>query len=221
MAHLMDDNGYFVPFMKPVVPPLGEIDASLSKQVAFNGDWLPIVLGCLKTMARPETYQSGVAVEPMDASREGQTLLGMIEDYPLPLYNWNIITSVGADYSIEKSGILCSAKRNRVIYVAAMKTGDEIDGTISIGGQGRSVPDGDIVGGNFTVDIYYLPDASKVYVEGSTDCSGTNAPHSGFVDDGHHLFTYSGRDNFSISIDAIALMLAIISINSDYNCAQI
>jgi len=221
MATLMDNNGYFIPFMSPVTPPSNEIDQELSKQLVFDGSWLPVILGALKVLVRPETYVDITERTAIESSLEGHQLLDLIDDYPKTLYNWHLLLTVDADYYIILEPSSCPSSRERKAFIAVWNSNDALAGAIGIGGQGRDVASGDIVGGDFTVDVYYQPSASKAYTEGSTDCTGTYDPHSGFVENGHHLFSYSGRDNFNVSIDAITLMLVVVTITSDYTCAQV
>jgi len=220
MASLMSNNGYYIPFLEPVIPPPHEIDQELSKQVAFDGQWLPVILGALKVLARPETYVDITERTAIESSLEGHHLLDLIDDYPKTLYNWHFNLFVDADYYIILEPPSCPSSRERKAFIAIWNSDSELAGSVGFGGQGRSVPSGDIVGGNFTVDVYYQPDASKAFFENSTDCSGTVASSSGFVENGHHVFSYTGRDNWAVTIDAITLILAVVTITSDYTCAQ-
>jgi hypothetical protein len=60
------ENGYFIPFTHPVDFPDTELDDEPQVRLCFNADWVPYVLGALKILARPETWE---------ASKEGRDVL--------------------------------------------------------------------------------------------------------------------------------------------------
>lgn len=78
MTTLMDQQGPFIPFEKPVPVPLVAADADPLVHVCFNASWSPLVVGALKVLCRPETYD-GTDLEVNFASRSAHELISGIE----------------------------------------------------------------------------------------------------------------------------------------------
>jgi hypothetical protein len=75
-----DFPGSYIPFDKSVGPvPTVSIDASPTVQICVNEDWLPYLIGCLKALARPETWNDTYDHAVIAAS-EFAALLGDIRD---------------------------------------------------------------------------------------------------------------------------------------------
>ncbi len=57
----MDLHGPFIPFEKPVPAPTTDATDAPLKSVCFNEEWTPAVIGALKSLTRPETWQGTLA----------------------------------------------------------------------------------------------------------------------------------------------------------------
>lgn len=71
----MDQQGPYIPFEKPVPVPLVAVDDDPKVYICFNESWLPLVLGALKVLCRPETYL-GTDLEINAARASAFELLG-------------------------------------------------------------------------------------------------------------------------------------------------
>lgn len=87
----MDSEGYFIPFTRPIPDPGEPATEVPDTCLSFNSAWLSAIMGALKPLARPETWQ-GEAADGLILAREGHTLMGHYgrcrtpEDFP----NWNL-----------------------------------------------------------------------------------------------------------------------------------
>jgi len=55
------ERGSFIPYPRPVVPPTSDIQDAPLVSFCLNEDWAAYVLGCLKVLARPETWNADQA----------------------------------------------------------------------------------------------------------------------------------------------------------------
>lgn len=66
------DRASFIPYPRPVVPPTSDIQDAPLVSICVNADWLTYIQGCLKALARPETWnadQSSIDVAVENAMR--------------------------------------------------------------------------------------------------------------------------------------------------------
>lgn len=68
------DNGAYIPFPLPVQAPGGDPNSGTLWTVCFNQNWLPFVLGALKTLTRPETWGTGDFLSDLTVQRAQQLL---------------------------------------------------------------------------------------------------------------------------------------------------
>lgn len=52
--------GFFPSFPQPVQPPTTDIKASPTLALCFNEEWLPLIMGAVKVLMRPETYKGDI-----------------------------------------------------------------------------------------------------------------------------------------------------------------
>lgn len=54
---IMSRQGPYIPFEKPIPVPASLSDAAPLSSICFNSSWKPMVVGALKVLARPETWE--------------------------------------------------------------------------------------------------------------------------------------------------------------------
>lgn len=89
-------QGAFIPFTKPVPLPGPLADDEPVMSICFNASWLPAVLGALKSLARPETWQ-GTPEDIRSSCASVHDLLSSYEDFCIsdpPHLNWYPLLTV-------------------------------------------------------------------------------------------------------------------------------
>lgn len=69
--------GFFPSFPQPVTPPSTDIKASPQLALCFNEDWLPLIMGAVKVLMRPETYKGDIPTV-IDAVANASQLVSQI-----------------------------------------------------------------------------------------------------------------------------------------------
>lgn len=75
----MNTAGPYIPFTKPVPVPGALADDDPLMHVCFNEEWLPAVIGALKVLARPESWQ-GTLAEIQDITKSAHDLMASYAD---------------------------------------------------------------------------------------------------------------------------------------------
>lgn len=74
MSNLVGVASSYIPFPRPVPVPTQDVDSAPISRICFNSSWLPYVLGALKSLARPETWDAEESTREL-ASIQAQSLL--------------------------------------------------------------------------------------------------------------------------------------------------
>lgn len=88
----MDRQGPYIPFEKPIPVPVSLADEEPLSHICFSSEWLPFVIGALKVLARPETWE-GTDLEINAVSRSAHDLLAAFYDgcpETVPVCNWHL-----------------------------------------------------------------------------------------------------------------------------------
>jgi len=212
-----DNEGYWIPFPEPIPVPEGDVTTSLDRMLLFPEFYQPYILGALKVLTRPEIYDGTTKSEFAFAMQQGEDILAAVSVFPHE--------TTDVYYSLSASGFYGST--TDVFYdktTGAMSSDSSVasDGLSSsnISITMHSHPDGDNIGAFLSVEIFYSPVASKAYVITGHTCTGLIS-ESGFVTDGHALFTWEDAKDVSISIDAITVSLWKVVAGVEIVCAPV
>lgn len=81
--------GPWKPFPEPLPPPIVDPRDEPWLIVKFNEAWLPYIVGCLSSLARPETYEDVLDNFIREDIDNGGELPWLIEPFPVvQFYNW-------------------------------------------------------------------------------------------------------------------------------------
>lgn len=90
MTTLMQRHGPYIPFEKPIPTPISAADDTPLMSICFNQQWLPMVIGALKVLTRPETWV-GTDAHIRSTIASAQNILAMYGNGCSPLTripNW-------------------------------------------------------------------------------------------------------------------------------------
>jgi hypothetical protein len=212
---LADSQGYFAPITRPLPLPLGYAVSDFDRMIRFNNGWTPYVLAALGVLTRPETYAGEVASEYAFAIGEGQNLYNAVEDIPLPqtdLYlQFSATSTNGAQFFTQHSAYY-------TYYRGIALIADDLDGATSLTINVKQHPSGDPAGGAVSVELFYLPVASKAFTVNGEDCLSLFSD-SGFVEDGHHAWSWSNLVHATISLSAIYCALFVVTVDGEIQCS--
>jgi len=87
--HFKRDFGPWKPFPEPLPPPIVDPAESPFLALKFNEAWRPYIVGCLSSLARPETYEDTLDAFIREDIDFGSQLPFLIEPYlPVICPNW-------------------------------------------------------------------------------------------------------------------------------------
>lgn len=75
--NLADVASMYIPFPRPVPVPTQDVDSPPVARICFNESWLPYVLGALKSLARPETWDAGESTRELAVMQAHSLLTGV------------------------------------------------------------------------------------------------------------------------------------------------
>lgn len=212
------NNGYYIPFGSTVPVPLNEWNNNPSRMLLFNAEWQKYILGALKTLARPEIYQSDTPSELKFAMSQGMDMLGGVIDLPVAGVNWDVIFAIGGDYSISIDRMLNDFSATRYHFGAAVNVEDPPSGVLNLSLTGYETVTFNSAGGKVKVNLWHEPDVPKTYLITGVNCDGSFINDAGFTPGGLFTRTYNTCKSLSVSIDSINLLLAECYVTNNYTC---
>lgn len=88
--------GPWKPFPEPLVPPIVDPREEPFLILKFNEAWRPYIVGCLSSLARPETYEDILDNFIREDIDNGGELPWLIQPYPVvAFYNWRHVQKPG------------------------------------------------------------------------------------------------------------------------------
>jgi len=94
--HFFDEYGPWKPFPEPLPPPIVDPRTDPLLILKFNEAWRPYIVGCLSSLARPETYEDVLDEFIREDIDNGGQLPWLIEPYPvIDFFNWRFIQDPG------------------------------------------------------------------------------------------------------------------------------
>lgn len=221
MTSLMRQQGPYIPFETPVPIPTALSDDAPLSHICFNSEWLPAVIGALKVLCRPETWE-GTDEDIRSVIASAHDLIATYSsgcDIAATGPNWYL------DLEVSNGHYDHDAWFNPIFYVTSggipaaeyilFVWADGIfnpDVTIS----GRAVSDDSYVGGRF--DDWFIQNesdpAGQAYVLTTLDCLGNLVVNTDFTPR-HYSGDFQGGQ--FVAGNATVYMMHI-TIQGDYTC---
>lgn len=218
----MSQQGPYIPFEKPIATPTSLADDDPLSHICFNSEWLSPVLGALKVLCRPETWE-GTDADIRSTIASAHDLLAAYASGCdiLPQHlNWYLDLSAATcsyDFDVWSNplvGIYGDGTPWAMYTLVGWGCGEGGDQFTIIG---RDWDTGDPVGGQFddVTIINELDPAGQTYVLTTLDCLDNTVVHSDFTPR-----SYSGQmKSWDFVTGNVTMYIMKFLISGDWLCS--
>lgn len=217
------DLGPWKPFPEPLPPPVVDPATEPFLVLKFNEVWRPYIVGCLSSLARPETYEDTLDAFIREDIDFGGQLPWLIEPFPVPtFYNWRFLQdpSQSGDSAnvivrpLVAPGIDGFFGTEFIVFngCAGCENAHQVTGI----GQQADDPFTLGVGGHVTSLYAFLLETvvGNAWSVEITDCLDSTAVFSG----GGQDFLMEDFDCKHFQVNALGLFVVSLIIEADYSC---